>query len=122
MNKTFVEFFFPGSFVSETTAREVIDRSTPKDIPNGAYGYRFYSQQQVELGDETLRGEPKDYSGTTYFGKAMTLDEVAALPIDTTILQSNMRCNGWARVVRTIRGNFQPLTANDTVIDRPEGR
>lgn len=119
MNITYVEFLFPGTFFSETTTREVDDRSPPTDIPKGCYGYRFFSQSKAEVNGEVLRGMPKDYSGTTYFGEVLTLDDIEKLP-GTEILQSNMRINEWETIVRTIRGNYQPLYEGDKVI--PGGR
>jgi hypothetical protein len=31
---------------------------------------------------------------------------------------SNMRANGWERVIRTRRGNFQPIEPGDVVVQR----
>jgi hypothetical protein len=115
MNKTYVEFFYPGSFVSETSTREVADRSPITDIPKGAYGYRFYSQSEVVIDGETLTGPIKERSGMIYFGEVMSLVDVSKLP-RTEILQSNMRCNHWETVVRTVRGNFQNLNEGDQVL------
>lgn len=115
MNKIYVEFFFPGSFVPESTIRQVDDRSPPTDVPKGCYGYRYFSRSEVEVDGEVLRGEPKVCSGMFYFGEALTLADVGKLP-GTDILQSNMKGNGWGKVVRTVRGNFQPLYERDTVI------
>jgi len=115
MNKTYVEFFYPGAFVSETSTCEVTDRSPVTDVPVGVYGYRFFSRSEVEVDGEVLTGADKDHSGITYFGEVMSLDDVAKLP-RTEILQSNMRGNGWASVVRTVRGNFQPINERDIVL------
>ena len=117
MLKQYIEFFYPGSFVSETSTQEVVDRTPPDELPKGAYGYRYFAQSEVTQDGETLCGKPKDYSGTTYYGDVMTLEQVKALTpsSDYRILVSNMECNGWERVVRTIRGQFMPLHAGDSV-------
>lgn len=115
MIKTYVEFYYPGTFVSETSTREVSDRSPITDVPVGVYGYRFFSRSEVELDGEILTGKIKDCSGITYFGEVMTIDDVAKLP-NTEILQSNMRCNEWSKVVRTVRGNFQSIDERDIVL------
>lgn len=118
MKKTYIEFFFPGPFVSESETKEVADRSAPRDVPRGAYGYRFFSRTEVECDGETLRGQATDTSGMHYYGEILTIDDVEKIA-GTGILQSNMRCNRWDKVVRTVRGNFQPLTGDDVVIATP---
>jgi hypothetical protein len=46
------------------------------------------------------------------------LDQVKVLEPakNYSILVSNMECNKWDRVVRTVCGNFQPLNEGDKVI------
>ena len=53
-----------------------------------------------------------------YRGEVLTAADVEALDDgqDYSILLSNMRGNGWERIVRTNRGNFQPVEAHDVVI------
>jgi hypothetical protein len=80
MLKQYIEFFYPGMIVSESSVREVADRTPPTELPKGAFGYRFFSKNEVIQEGETLVGQPKDYSHTTYLGKEMTLEEVKALP------------------------------------------
>ena len=122
MLKQYIEFFYPGSFVSESSTQEVADRTPPAELPKGAYGYRFFARSEVTQDGETLRGQPKDHSSMTYYGEAMTLEEVKALTpsSDYRILVSNMKCNGWGRVVRTIRGQFMPLNDGDVVVTSNE--
>jgi hypothetical protein len=118
MLKHYVEFYFPGSFFSETSVKEVTSRSAPVDIPKGAYGYCFYSQEEIEQGGEILVGKVKDRSPMTYFGEILTLEQVKALEPawDYRILVSYMENNKWERVVRTVRGGFQPLREGDRVV------
>ena len=116
MLKQYVEFFFPGSFASETSAQEVASRADAVELPRGAYGYRFFARREIEQGGEVLKGERKDIGPMTYYGEVLTLEDVQSLTGDYRILASNMKCNGWDRVVRTVRGNFQPLDTCDVVV------
>lgn len=119
MLKHYVEFFYPGSFFPETRVREIQDRTSPAtNVPEGAYGWRVFSQETITMGGETLTGKPKDYGPMVYFGEIMTLEDVRALGGDYRILISNMEINGWDRVVRTVRGNFQPLNDGDVVLQK----
>lgn len=116
MIQQYIEFYYPGSFVSETEKRPVADRTRPVTIPMGAYAYRFFERQEVPSDGETLCGAPRNHSAMTYFGKALTAEQVKALPGDYRVLLSNMECNGWSMVVQTLRGNFQPLNPGDIVL------
>lgn len=117
MLKQYIEFFYPGSFVSETSVQEVADRTPPTELPKAAYAYRFFARSEVMQDGEMLRGQPKDYSPTTYYGEAMTLEEVKALHGDShRILIGNMECNRWKRVVRVACGQFFPLEDGDVVV------
>jgi hypothetical protein len=118
MLKQYVEFFYPGSFMSETSAQEVADRAPPDELPKGAYGYRFFARSEVVQDGETFIGKNKDYSPTTYCGEVFTLEDVKALTPrgNYRILVGNMECNKWDRVVRTIHGQFMPLNDGDAVL------
>jgi len=118
MLKQYIEFFYPGAVVSDSITQEVADRSPPAELPKGAYGYRFFARSEVTQDGETLRGQPKDYSPMTYYGEEMTLDEVKNLTpsSDYRILVSNMECNRWDRVVRTISGQFMLPNDGDLVV------
>ncbi len=54
-----------------------------------------------------------------YVGEVPVAD-VERLDGDHSILLSNMRGNGWERVVLTRRGNFQPLESGDVVLSPAE--
>lgn len=116
--QTYLEILYPGVMFSETEQKKVLSRDPSKvKIPNKAYGFRFYDRTEITTADgELLAGQPKNYSGTFYFGKEMTIDDVRReIPNPSTLL-SNMRSNGWKKVVKTRLGNFQPLTLEDTVL------
>jgi hypothetical protein len=114
--KHYITFYFPGVFVSNETVREVSDRDAQITAPPGAYGYRVHSRTELRQDGETLVGAPRDFGPMTYFGEVLTVAEVEALPGDHEVLLSNMRCNGWDRVVRTVRGTFQALSEGDVVL------
>ena len=116
MLKTYVEFFYPGVFISETTIQELPSRKSTVELPEGAYGYRLFSRSEVEQDGEVLVGPPKDYSPTTYYGIERTLEQVRNLPGDNTILISNMEINNWDRVVFTQYGQCFPLNPDDIVV------
>lgn len=113
--KTYVQFLYPGTIVAETSTHEVADRSDPI-MPEGAYGYSFFSRTETIVNGEKLIGEVRDRSVYTYIGEVMTAEQIERLPGDYRILLSNMRCNDWPVVVRTARGNFVPLLSGDRVI------
>jgi hypothetical protein len=48
--------------------------------------------------------------------QVFTLDQVRALS-DSRTLVANMQGNGWARLVRTPFGNYQPLEDRDVVLE-----
>lgn len=124
MLKQYVQFLFPGLIVSNISTRPVPDRQAISDLPVGAYGYRFFDREEIMQGDEWLLGKEKNYSPYIYFGEALTVEDVerlnggdARLSGEYRILLSNMRGNGYSRVVRTIRGSFHPLNKGDVVIN-----
>jgi hypothetical protein len=116
--KHYVEFFYPGSFVSETSRKPVPERDVPVDLPAGAYGYRFLSRSEVEHDGETLIGKDRNVGPMTYVGEILTVADIKALNDgrDYYTLLANMRINRWDRVVRTVRGNFQQLNDGDKVV------
>lgn len=112
---TYVEIFYPGSFVSKTSTKKVDSRISP-DIPENAYAYRFFDQEEVESGGEILKGEPKNKSGTYYLGEEFTADQAMSAPWANPILKDNIKGNGYKRLVRTKFGQVMPLSDNDVVI------
>lgn len=128
MEKHFVTFYSPGTFVAEETtkpidawdveaavkmARRITERYNA--IP---YGFRFTTRGR---NDDELDSKVTAKSGMYYIGgKVETVDEIEARnDPEERILLSNMRCNGWDRgVVNTNSWRWtQPLMENDTVLD-----
>lgn len=117
MLKHYVKFSFPGAFFTEHAIQEVAERNSQLiTVPEGAFAYRFFDRTEEVVDGETLLGKEKNYSPITYFGTAYTLEEVKTQFPECTTLISNMEYNGWNRVVKTRRGNWQPLEEGDTVI------
>lgn len=104
----FVEFFSPGTFVSEVSRKPIESWDTGVALAMAAniterhnakpYGFQFLTKFRNSR--EVAR------SPTYFFGvKIRTLAEVAAEnDPNEEILHSNMRTNGWERVVTTTSG------------------
>ena len=116
MLKHYVEFFYLSSIIPHPICQEIETRTHPIKLPEGAYAYRYFSREEIEHEGETLYGEKKDYSPKTYYGEILTLEQIKALPGNHWILISNMKSNGWDKIVKTICGNIQPLKKGDIVI------
>lgn len=128
IQKHFVTFYSPGTFVAETTERpiESWDTTTAMAMADeiteryGAtpYGFRFTTRGR---GDDDLDSKEIASSGVYYLGgKVETLAEVEARndPNERT-LRLNMSGNGYDKIV--INDNSwrwtQPLNEGDTVLD-----
>ena len=128
LQKHFVTFYSPGTFVSETTSRPIdtwdVDTAVQmaREIKEryGAvpYGFRFTTRSR---GDDDLDSKVADKSPFYYLGgKVETLAEVEARNApDEAILRSNMRSNGYDRIiVNTNSWRFTgPLEPDDVVLD-----
>lgn len=115
MMKKYVEFLFPGSMFIETSEEEIESFTVPIKLPKGAFGYRFYQQQQIESEGEILYGEQKYEKGTYFKGKVYTKGEVKKKEGEG-VLYRNMDSNNWYRAIKTISGNWQPFTKDDKLI------
>lgn len=131
MEKHFVTFYSPGTFVAETTekpidgwdvetakqmATEIVERYDAKP-----YAFKFVTRAR---GDDDLDSKIVKTSQTYYLsGKIETIEEIESRndPSDK-ILLLNMRGNGWGRVItcHTPYRWSQPLQDDDVVLD-PEG-
>ena len=117
MLKHYVRFSFPGILLNEYKTEEVAERNPELiTVPEGAFAYCFFDRTEEVVDGETLIGEEKNFFFFFYFGKEYTLEEVKAQFPEYTTLISNMEYNGWNRVVRTRRGNWQHLEEKDKVI------
>src|SRR3990167_5921463 len=130
MEKHFVTFYSPGTFVAETTTKPVEswDVEVAKEMArrikerHGAvpYGFEFTTRTRSEedLDSKVTATSPMYYLG----GKVEPLEEVKArATYKELILVSNMESNGWDRIItndNTWRWT-QPLKQTDVVLDWP---
>jgi len=130
VKKHFVTFMSPGTFVSETTTKEIGEWNVEqamqmaRDIKerHGATPYGFYfstrGRKADELDSREICTSKKYYLG----GKVETQEEIIArnLP-DENILRSNMRNNGIKRIITNTNSYkiVQPLDDDDVVLQWP---
>lgn len=128
LKKHFVTFLSPGTFVAETSSREIDawDVAAAQEMASGIserygavpYGFRFTTR---ERGDGDLDSKETDRSGVYYLPHcvAKTVADLRAEnnPQNSTLI-ANMEGNGWDRVVQTTDGWqwTQPLRAEDVVL------
>lgn len=134
MKKHFVTFYSPGTFFAETSelpinswdvdravqmAHKVMERynATP-------YGFRFSTRSRGEndLDSKTIKTSPMYHLG----GTVLTVKEIEARnDPKNAILISNMKSNGWKKVVENTNSwrSVQPLGNGDVVLDfKPKKR
>lgn len=127
MRKHFVTFYSPGTFVAEQTTKPIdlwdvataVKMSKAINERYGAlpYGFRFSTRERgdADLDSKEACSSPMYYLG----GRVETVEtiEARANP-NERILLSNMKCNGWDRVI--VNDNSwrwtQPLDKNDIVL------
>jgi hypothetical protein len=128
MQKHFVTFYSPGTFVAENSTKDIASWDVPAaqamagaiEERYGAkpYGFRFSTRTR---GPDDLDSVVSATSPMYYLPhcKVETLEEVEARnDPKERILLSNMRGNGYDRIVVTTEGWkwTQPLSANDVVL------
>jgi len=128
MKKHFVTFYSPGTFVAESTTKEIDSWDTDKAVEMargikeryGAtpYGFRFTTRTREE---NDFDSKQTAQSNMYYLGgKILTLQEIIdrADPNDKTLI-SNMQSNGYARVIENNNSWrwTQPLESDDVVLD-----
>lgn len=128
LTQHYVEFYSPGTFVSETTAKpipawdvdEAVRMATSVSERHNAtpYGFRFTTRgrEDDELDSRQIAKSPFYYLG----GTVETLAGVKARATDADrILISNMECNGWDRVITNCNSwrVTRPLEDDDVILD-----
>lgn len=130
MKKHFVVFYSPGTFFAESTTKEIDawDVNQAKEMArvikerHGAtpYGFQFITRGRT---DEDLDSKVIDRSPMYYLGgKVETYEEVVARnDPKEEILRSNMKCNGYDRIITNTNSwkITQPLGDNDIVLQWP---
>jgi hypothetical protein len=113
----FIEFLHPGIMVSDNSIKEIESRDLVIEMPENAFAYRFFDVEQITLeSGKKLKSEKENYSGWTYEGQELTIEDVKRELPNKKILISNMKDNNYKAVVRTKFGQFIPLSENDKVL------
>jgi hypothetical protein len=127
MEAYFVTFYSPGTFVAETTTKPVESWDVDAAVKMAAdikerynatpYGFRFTTKGRGpdDLDSKEIARSPFYWLG----GKVETLEEIEARDNPKErILRSNMRGNGWKRVITTTEGWkwTQPLDDGDVLL------
>lgn len=128
IKKHFVTFYSPGTFTAETTAREVKkwDIEEAQKMAHSIterYGATPYAFQFSTVGRGTKDLHAKEIASSPLYylgGRVETLAEVEARNDPKEgILRSNMRGNGWDRII--VNDNSwrvtRPLEKTDVVLD-----
>ena len=127
MKRHFVTFYSPGTFVAESSTKPIdswnvdVARKMMADIIERysatPYGFRFTTR---ERGESDLDSKVTDTSQMYFVDcKVETLEEIEARnDPKESILRSNMRGNGYDRIVTTTKGWrwTQPLRADDVIL------
>lgn len=128
MKKHFVLFYSPGTFVSETTEKEIdswdvekakkLARSIKERHNASPYGFCFITRERR---DDELDSKVTKTSNTYFLGgKVLTLNDILAKddPNDR-ILISNMKNNGWDRVIENTNSwkVTLPLKSDDIILE-----
>jgi len=108
--------------IGESLVTKIDKRDLSKiKIPENAFGYIFFDRREyISKSGEMLTGQKINKSPMHFFGKIITLENIAKEVSNPPILLSIMKEKGYERMVKTIRGNFQPLNKNDIVIERED--
>ena len=128
MKQHFVTFYSPGTFVAETTERPIASwcveaacqmaRNITERYGATPYGFCFTTR---ERGPNDLDSHESARSSMYYLGgKVRTLAEVeAADDPDERILRTNMKSNGWDRIITNDNSWrwTQPLRPDDVVLE-----
>jgi len=65
---TYIEYFYPGIIVSESSVEIVPDKTVPKVLNPKAYAFTFYERTEVKTEDgELLTGKKKYSHGRCYY-------------------------------------------------------
>jgi hypothetical protein len=123
--KHYVTFYSPGSFVSETTKKEIdvwsVDLAIrmAKEIKERynatPYGFSFQTSESDGWSPKTIKESGMYFLG----GKLLTIDDIPNTP-ENGILRDNMRYNNWDQIIENtntwkIRLPFHK--DKDTVLD-----
>ena len=90
MLKHYVEFLYPGLFVSEASVEEIAERDVKKvELPDNCFGFCFFDRTVTVIDGQTLTGDRKNVSGWYYQGEKMTLEQVKPFSAMTATTESS---------------------------------
>lgn len=126
MKQNFVRFFSPGTFVAESTTKEIASWNVPKALEMMAdieerygarpYGFQFFTKKR---GWRDFEPKEVDRSGMYYVNcKVQTVEDIEAEGPASAVLLQNMKSNGWDKVVSSTKGWSwtQPLREGDILL------
>ena len=116
MINTYIRYLYPGVFCSDESVLQVKDRTIPKTIPKGVFGFQFFDREVIEKDGEKLFGKEKNHSRYTYFGTKMTREQVENEKPRELILIQNMKSNDIKTIVFTKFGQAIPINDDDEVL------
>ena len=119
IKRTYVEFFYPGTFFDESSVKEVASRSIKKlIIPKEAFAFQFFDVLSTDEGGVKLESDRLNISPIYYCGgRVMTLGEVIEEMPEAIALISTMKANHLRRVIKCRTGNFKPFSYKDRYIE-----
>lgn len=100
------------------TTQRVENREKEVYLPSGAIGYRFFSQSEMVIDGERLKGERKEYSDFYYMGKMYELNKLKEeFPgVVDDMGMKLLEATGITKVVRTPEGAIVPLRSGDKIL------
>ena len=117
----YVEFFFPGTFFSESSL--VPFAGEPIPVPARAFGWLVKSRQEQISDGETLTGPFHAVGKKTLIGNFFTVDEIKARFGDSKdhgMLIRNVEGNGYRGACLCRLGNWQPVDEDVNVVASAE--
>lgn len=120
--KTYIEFLYPGAFISESSTCEVRTRDMSNiEVPKNSYGFRFFdvlsaivntNGNQVKLTSKRINVSPMYYYG----GELYTVTELKLAFPNEHILIGNIEGNGHQRAIKCRTGNWQPFNDGEDIL------
>lgn len=108
------EIIIPETSVMRINKKENLSKLK---IPEEAFGYRFFDRREyVSRSGEVLAGRRINQSAMHFLGKIITLENITKEVPNADLLKSIMKQKGYERMVKTRRGNFQPLGKRDVIL------
>lgn len=128
LQKHYVTFYSPGTFVAETTSKPVaawdvdvaIEMAKSIKERHGAVPYGFSFQTRGREEDDL---DSKEIARSNFYwlgGKVETLTEVESRnDPKEDVLRGNMQCNGWDKIITNTNSWkwTQPLAEGDVVLE-----